>query len=271
MPDSANLGKLERLPVPDLNLFHKNPRRGDVDSIVESIRVNGIYKPIVLNRGTLTGRPNEVLAGNHTLQAVRRLAEESPEDPRWANLDAYVVDVNDDDAARIVIVDNRTSDLAATDNRSLFALLDSLDDVEGTGFVDDDVDDLRAMLEEMGEDTPAVATLSGDSSREHYSDDDDDEEDDRPSGLLNNSADADNMAKYADRATRMFVLAFPIVQYSWVSEGLEKIAEDHDFDTNSETLMYLLSEHLGEDPPPLPTEDLADDVDADWDDEEQDA
>ncbi|MDX3097732.1 hypothetical protein PV417_24845 [Streptomyces sp. ME19-03-3] len=42
---------------------HPNPRTGDVDAIAESLRVNGRYKAIVVNRGTHTGRPNEVLAG----------------------------------------------------------------------------------------------------------------------------------------------------------------------------------------------------------------
>ena len=256
MPDSANLGNLERLVVSDLALFHTNPRRGNVDAIVDSIRANGIYKPIVVNRGSLTGRPNEVLAGNHTVQAVRRLAEEEPDDARWSALDAYVVDVDEDDASRIVVVDNRTSDLAATDDRTLLELLSTLDDVDGTGYVEDDVDDLRAMLEEMGDEPIAVPREVTDSDGETvYTYGDDDEEEDRPSGLLNNSADADNMAKYADRATRMFVLAFPIAQYSWVADALEKVADDNDLDTNSDVLLHLLSAYTDEEPPAVATAD----------------
>lgn len=266
VPDSANLGNLERLDVSGLALFHKNPRRGNVDAIVDSIRANGIYKPIVVNRGSLTGRPNEVLAGNHTVQAVRRLAEEEPDDARWSALDAYVVDVDEENASRIVVVDNRTSDLAATDDRTLLELLSTLDDVDGTGYVEDDVDDLRAMLEEMGDDEPvAVPREVTDSNGETvytYDDDDEEEEDeDRPSGLLNNSADADNMAKYADRATRMFVLAFPIAQYAWVADALEKVADDYDLDTNSDVLLHLLSAYTDEEPPAVATADEDEEAD----------
>lgn len=170
MTDSANLGQLERLSVSSLTQFHKNPRRGNVDSIVESIRVNGIYKPIIVNRGSLTGRENEILAGNHTVQAVNRLAEEDPEDPRWSEIDVYVVDVDDDAAARIVVADNRTSDLASTDTRSLLELLSTIDGVEGTGYIDDDVEDLRALLEEMGDDGVSVTDYDGNPVRD-YDDD----------------------------------------------------------------------------------------------------
>lgn len=48
-----------------LNHYHKNPRRGNVEKVAESLKSNGQFKPIVVNRGTLTGRPNEILAGNH--------------------------------------------------------------------------------------------------------------------------------------------------------------------------------------------------------------
>jgi hypothetical protein len=262
VPDSANLGNLERLDVSDLALFHKNPRRGNVDAIVDSIRANGIYKPIVVNRGSLTGRPNEVLAGNHTVQAVRRLAEEEPDNARWSALDAYVVDVDEENASRIVIVDNRTSDLAATDDRTLLDLLATLDDVEGTGYIDDDVDDLRAMLEEMDDEPVAVRREVTNADGETvYTYDEDDEEEDSPSGLLSNSADADNLDKYADRATRMFVLAFPIAQYSWVADALEKVADDNDLDTNSDVLLHLLSAYTDDEPPALPTSDEDEDED----------
>lgn len=60
---------VQEFPVDDLNLFHKNPRQGDITAIAESLAVRGQYRPIVVNEGTLTGRPLEVLAGNHTLLA----------------------------------------------------------------------------------------------------------------------------------------------------------------------------------------------------------
>lgn len=81
-----SLGEHARLPVGELRTFHKNPRKGDVEAIAGSLRVNNQYRPIVVNRGTHTGRPNEVLAGNHTLMAARSLAEN---DEAWNEIDAW--------------------------------------------------------------------------------------------------------------------------------------------------------------------------------------
>lgn len=49
----------------ELNLYFRNPRVGNVDVIKSSLRAHSQYKPILVNKGTYTGRPNEVLAGNH--------------------------------------------------------------------------------------------------------------------------------------------------------------------------------------------------------------
>ncbi|WP_369354623.1 ParB N-terminal domain-containing protein [Streptomyces sp. cg2] len=57
------------IPVDELAPYHRNPRTGDLDSITESLSTHGQYRPIVVNRGTLTGRPNEILAGNHTFKS----------------------------------------------------------------------------------------------------------------------------------------------------------------------------------------------------------
>lgn len=49
----------------ELNVFHKNPNVGNVDLIAKSLHINGLFRPIVVNVGTKTKRPNEILAGNH--------------------------------------------------------------------------------------------------------------------------------------------------------------------------------------------------------------
>jgi hypothetical protein len=122
--------------VSELRTYHQNPRQGDVSAIRESLRVNGQYRPIVVNRGTYTGRPSEVLAGNHTLLAAR--------DEGWSEIAACWVDVDDDQAKRIVLADNRTADLGDYDEQALAGLLDGLPDLEGTGYTDED---LAALLD----------------------------------------------------------------------------------------------------------------------------
>jgi len=120
----------------DLTPYHKNPRAGDVDAIAESLKVNGQYKPIVVNLGTETGRPLEILAGNHTWQAAEQLG--------WSEIQAVTVDVDDAAATRIVLADNRTSDLAEYDDALLDELLASLDSLDGTGFTDQVLETLGA-------------------------------------------------------------------------------------------------------------------------------
>lgn len=116
--------------VGELTLFAGNARRGRVAEIRTSLRRLGQYRPIVVNRGSLTGRPLEVLAGNHTLVAAR---EEG-----WARIDGYEVDVDGRTAVKINLADNRLSDLAVNDDDALAALLSSLEgDYDGTGYDED--------------------------------------------------------------------------------------------------------------------------------------
>jgi DNA modification methylase len=123
-----------RIPTTELATYHRNPRRGNVKAIADSLRTLGQYRPIVVNAGTHTGRPNEVVAGNHTLLAARELG--------WDHVDAVIIDVDDITAARIVAADNRTADLGHYDNAELLDLLSGLPDLDGTGYDDHDLQEL---------------------------------------------------------------------------------------------------------------------------------
>lgn len=121
-----------KVPVNGLVPYGRNPRKSNVDVIVESLTRHGQYRPIVVRSKTF-----EVLAGNHTLTAARQLG--------WTEIAATFVDCTDDEAARIVLVDNRAADLGSYDDELLAELLDSLDDLEGTGYNTDDLDTLSAL------------------------------------------------------------------------------------------------------------------------------
>lgn len=139
-----------------LNLYHRNPRVGDTAAIAGSLRANNQYRPVVVNKGTHTEHPNEVLAGNHTVKAIRDLAQEYPEDPRWQRVDCWIVDVDADRAARIVAADNRTAELGHMDNEALTDLLNSLPDLDGTGFSDEDLSALMFGLEDAPSGSPTT-------------------------------------------------------------------------------------------------------------------
>ena len=138
MPKPAEL-EVTHYPTSDLRMFHRNPRIGDIERIKQSLTVNGQYKPIVVNTGTHTGRPTEVLAGNHTLKAARDLG--------WNTIAAVTVDVDDDQCVRIVAADNRTSDLGTYDDRLLLELLADLDTLDGTGYDPGDIAELERALQ----------------------------------------------------------------------------------------------------------------------------
>jgi len=94
------------VPISQLREFPNNPRRGDVELLMESLGYHGQYRPIVANR-----RTSEVLAGWHTLKAARKLG--------WDMIAVTWVDVDPITAKRIVLADNRLSDLANYDDTAL--------------------------------------------------------------------------------------------------------------------------------------------------------
>ena len=122
---------------PPANPLLQNPRQGNTDAIAQSLAKNGQYRAVVVNIGTHTGRPYEILAGNHTYKAATQLG--------WETITCHLVDVDEDGATRIVLADNQTSDLATNSDDTLVSLLQSLDgELTGTGFTDNDLAALLA-------------------------------------------------------------------------------------------------------------------------------
>lgn len=235
---TRTIGTPHTIHTDNLNTYHHNPRRGDINAIAASLRTNGQFRPIVVNTGTHTGRPNEVLAGNHTLLAARHL-DGTPHE--ITELDCYVVDVDDDRARRIVLADNRTSDLGDYDDEALADLLETIgDDLDGTGYDEDDLADLMAELEEQ-EDLPgSYTTTSGPDTPQE-----------RGEGLMKHTSDDEKAEAYAERGTRMFVLSFPYEQYVWVAKQLDEYAAKHPDagDTHPSMVIHLLAEANGSEPP----------------------
>jgi ParB-like chromosome segregation protein Spo0J len=130
----ANIIKTEDTPVRDLNVYHKNPRVGDIESIANSLERNGQYRTIVVNIGTNAEHQMEVLAGNHTFLAARRLG--------WQKIKADFVDVDDERARAIVLADNKTAENGTYDEKIMGELLSQVPDIVSTGFKFDEAQDL---------------------------------------------------------------------------------------------------------------------------------
>ncbi len=129
------------VPIDTLRPHPRNPRQGDIGAISESLRRFGQYRVAVVQEST-----GYVVVGNHMLAAARALG--------WTELAAIRMDLTDDEAARLMVADNRTSDLATNDDSVLLELLDGLastpDALEGTGYDTEDMDRISRFLEQAG-------------------------------------------------------------------------------------------------------------------------
>ena len=137
--------KTEATPVSALRPYYKNPNIGNPTEIAKSLHVNGQYKAITVNVGTFTGRKNEILAGNHTWMGARKeviwtVGDTEYHKKPWDEIDASWVDVDDEEAARIVAADNRLSELGQRDPVALAELSQEYDLTLGTGYNQADVD-----------------------------------------------------------------------------------------------------------------------------------
>jgi hypothetical protein len=110
---SVRLSKLQPHP--------KNPRKGNVAAIEDSIEANDFYGALVVQRST-----GYILAGNHRYEAARKKGMQK--------LPVVWLDVDDDRALRILLADNRLNDVAAYDEAALAKLLKGMDDLTGTGW-----------------------------------------------------------------------------------------------------------------------------------------
>ena len=127
--------EFEAVPVGDLQPHPDNPRLGQTELIADSIRAHGFFGACVVQR-----RTGHILVGNHRWMA----AQESGE----SEVPVLWVDVDDEQAKRILIADNRTSELAGWDDKKLADVLGELavtaTGLEGLAFNEDD---LAALLE----------------------------------------------------------------------------------------------------------------------------
>jgi hypothetical protein len=208
------------VPVETLVPFERNPRRGDIEAIADSLKAHGQYRPIVVRAGT-----NEVLAGNHTLAAARSLG--------WTEVAATFIEVTDEQAKRIVLVDNRAADRATNDERELLALLRELEDSEatlsGTGFDLDDLDDLAARVIEV--ERAQLAVVPGAAA-----------DADSPDGNAWESTDLKEYAeRYEEQGRRLVVLDYDRADYARVTAALDLLRSELGVDSNSKAIAVHLA------------------------------
>lgn len=123
------------VPITEVTTYPGNARVGDQQLIAQSLDSHGQYKPIVAQRTT-----GHVLLGNNTLATMHELG--------WTHVAVQWLDVDDDRARNILLIDNRTSDASAYDKSALAELLAEVDDWDASGW---DLGDLDTLLAELGD------------------------------------------------------------------------------------------------------------------------
>ena len=218
---------IEEVALINLKPYPNNPRKGNVDLIAESLEAYGQYKPITVNK-----RTGEILAGNHTYEAAMQLG--------WEKIAVSYVDVDNATAAKIVAIDNRTSDKGTYDTEMLLKLLDEMPDLSGTGYEQEDYDDLLALLDE--DSTPEIAPDTVFSPIFGTPENPDD-----------NVQQSIKMSEYADRyaakQTRIFMVDYHNSVFVWFIDKLTDYRAANGLTTNAEALIHLLEGVSGEKAP----------------------
>lgn len=128
-------------PVETLTRHPRNPRRGQVALIKESLARFGQTRPVLVDDADV------IVAGNHTYLAIRDLG--------WTHVAAVRNRFADEAEARAYMVaDNRLAELGGYEDSQLLALLEELEQTggwEGTGYDPDALDDLRALQDRVAE------------------------------------------------------------------------------------------------------------------------
>jgi len=143
MKANIKVGQVDSVAISSLEGYPTNPRRGDIDAIAQSLKAHGQYRPIVVQHGT-----NFILAGNHTYKAAKKLG--------WKKIKVTYIEVDEVAARKIVLADNRLTDLAGYNEPLLKSLLQALPELDGTGFSASEVETLDRLT--SGEEKSSIAS-----------------------------------------------------------------------------------------------------------------
>jgi hypothetical protein len=184
----------------------ENPRRGDDRAVGESIDRNGFFGGILIQKST-----GYVIAGN---TRYRVLSNEGV-----ASIPGFWVDCDDETATRIMLADNRTSDLAFYDDEALFALLKGLVDSEGLDGTGYDRAAYELLLQSVESDT-----IVG--------------------GIRQGVLPDERIDSYNQLDIRSLILPYEFSRYEPVANGLATVRNAWGMDNNADVVERLVFEAL---------------------------
>jgi hypothetical protein len=190
--------KIETVPVEELREHPRNPNRNELPPLIDSIERVGFYGAIIAQRST-----GHILVGNHRYRAA--VAAGMREVP------VVYVDVDDVEASRIMLADNRTAETGEFDQEALDRLLSVWDLDEGSGERNEDEDG------EAGE-TEVSKTTIGETNRRPVPPD-------APEG-----------------ARRVVALAYDEAQYEVVTTAIQTLCDRYGTDNTAQAVLRYLRE-----------------------------
>lgn len=135
----------------DLKEWNKNPRDHDLGSLHISIDEFDFRKPIIINSNN-----NQIEAGHGRLKALIQKKQSGEKLPKYITVNENgewlvpVIEFNDDEKTqhRFALTDNRTQELGSYNEPLLLEnLIELKDDLLGTGFDCDYIDELSNVLD----------------------------------------------------------------------------------------------------------------------------
>jgi ParB-like chromosome segregation protein Spo0J len=129
------------VPIDSVQPHPRNVRHGDVGAMCVQLRTHGQYRPAVVQKST-----GNICAGSHMWRAAKLMGS--------TRLAVLVKDMDDDQAEKLMLGDNRQADLGTYDQDALEVLLrehHARGTLEGTGYDGNDLDDLAAQNRAIGE------------------------------------------------------------------------------------------------------------------------
>lgn len=197
------------IPVDAIHEHPDNPRKGDDKTVGQSIARNGFFGAVLVQRST-----GNIIAGNTRYRVMR--------DEGHATIPGFWIDTDDETATRILLADNRTSDLAFYDDEQLFELLHQLveaDGLDGTGYD-------RAAYELLLQSVEANDIVGG---------------------IRQGMTVEDRIDEYNQLDIRSIILPYESLRYEVVASGLAQLRDRWDMDTNADVVEQLITEALEND------------------------
>ncbi|WNO25882.1 ParB-like nuclease domain protein [Arthrobacter phage Altadena] len=245
-------GETVRRPLSGLTQFPGNARQGDVEAIRKSLRKFGQFAPIVVQAST-----DYIIAGNHTAQGA--------ELEGWTEIDAYVIEVSDEEALAINVAANKLPELGGFDPEALLRQLEEIRDIDeelliATGISDDELEDMIVALEPDAEILPPAPSRAEEAAAARPAAPAASEDVDDAYGAPTAERASDRREKFdpngerRNAARRLMVLDLPVEVFLWTSERLEELCEANDVQTNTEMILSLIAEASGTEAPALTEE-----------------